>query len=449
MTHMFPEIFLGMSSMFLLFSPKRNPFSTSANNSKVRRLILGGRTVLTLLDLRNRACVSNILRTRMRRTSRRILLLHGESRTRAQAVSTNSRRRLEAPKEMSFRFLVTCRTRASMFLIRTESLLSMYLRLELQRLCRYVLTRRENQRAVEARLKYLILGAFRSGLLLLGLAMIYRRQGTLTFWPGSMSLPRNSMGGRVFSRGMALTRRGLFFKAGRRPFHFWVPDVYQGTPTLSRAYFRTVTKRGILGLLMTLPIPAARLWLVARVSMLLGVLGAIPQSHLKRLFRYSSIAQVGYMCLGLLGIQTLGKTRVVRFLGVYMITGLHRFRVFFAPPGYTTFADLEESTFLGLKVQMRRTFFSLAGIPPLLGFAAKARVLQHARQVGEYGRIRVALLSSVIGTFYSLKVIQILFFQEERLPCRQRRARKEIPRVLRRILSRPSLLIGTYLFSLL
>jgi len=417
MTQMFPEIFLIGRAIFLLFRDAKN-------RSKQGRRFLRIAAFLRLMDRRNRVCSTSLLRIRMRRRSRWILFLHSEKKR----------------KDIRFAFLVTRRTRAGMFMLRTESLLSIYLRIELQRLCRYVLTRRENQRAVEARLKYLLLGAFRSGLILLGLARLYRRQGTITLWP-MVGLFQES---ELARRGIVFLRAGLFFKAGRRPFHYWVPDVYQGTPTLTRAYFRTVRKRGILRLLLTLPIPARMLWRVRRRSMLIGVLGAIPQTHLKRLFRYSSIAQVGYMCLGLLGGSILGKSRVVRYIIIYMITSLHRFGVFARPSGYTTFSEIEASSFAGLKIQMRRVFFSLAGLPPLLGFRGKARVLQNALEVGERRRVRIALISSVLGVFYSLKIVRKLY--RSRLPCVELRRRKEISRTSRTFLCRPVILLATGLF---
>jgi len=424
MTRMFPELFLSLSAMYLLFLPKKEVRSSSHR----RRVFLGVRTFLSLIDLRNRACISSLLRTRMRRASAWILLLRG------------NQAHQERKAQSTFPFLIVCRTRAAMFMLRTDSLLSIYLRLELQRLCRYVMTRRENQRAVEARLKYLILGAFRSGLLLFGMALIYRSQATLTTWPRLSHGPEES----TLLRGLTFLRRGLFFKAGRRPFHFWVPDVYARSPTLTRTYFRTVRKRGILGVLMSLPLPTRMLWRVRCISMLLGVLGAIPQTHLKRLFRYSSIAQVGFMRLGLLGSSALGKTRVVRYILVYLRTGLHAFSIFLSPTSsgsITTFRDLKESMHGGLKLQVRITFFSLAGLPPLLGFFAKASVLQYAAELGEFRRVRIALLASIIGRYYSLKVIQRMYMDYQSIPCRSRRASKELGPILSSLLCTPSVLL--------
>jgi len=423
----FSEYFLSVRAMYLLFSSESRD---SYNLSKQRRIYRRRRSFLSLLDLRNRACVTSLLRTRMARRARWILFLH------ASTAKT---------KDRSFRFLILRSTRASMFMLRTESLLSIYLRIELQRICRYVLRRRENQRAVEARLKYLILGAFRSGILLFGLPLIYRRSGTLRIGCFATTIYESEL----FTAGMTLLRRGLFFKAGRRPFHFWVPDVYQGIPTLSRAYFRTVSKRRMLGLLLILPISTTRIWRVRRRSMLLGVLGAIPQFHLKRLYRYSSIAQVGYICLGLLsvekmsGVRTRATAGVIRYLLIYIRTTLHRFSVF-AVPSYTTFAHMQESSYVGMKVQMRLVFFSLAGIPPLLGFRAKARVLQNASYVGEMRRVRLALLASSIGVFYSLKMIQTMFYRPV-----SKTMRREIPRVQRTFLCRPVIFLTTGLFGLI
>nr|QIV68123.1 NADH dehydrogenase subunit 2 [Marsupiomonas sp. NIES 1824] len=420
MPWMIPETFLSVRAMYLLFAePSRNARRAQANPSKQRSLYLAIRASLRLLDLRDRACLTRVIRRTMRRGARWILLAHRPEQERKEG-------------KVSFSFLVTSRTRASMFMLRTESLLSLYLRLELQRLCRYVLVRRENQRAVEARLKYLILGAFRSGLLLLGLGMVYARQGTLLVWP---SLEERSP---LLRLRLSCVTRALFFKAGRRPFHFWVPDVYQGRPTLARAYLRTVRKRGIVGLLLTLPIPALGLWRRARRSMILGVFGAIPQSHLKRLFRYSSIAQVGYVFLGLLGV---GKTRVVRFLSIYLVTALHRFGIFLLPTPRTTFAHLHRSSSLAVKRQVTLTFFSLAGVPPLLGFVRKASVLQSARERGEMARVAVGLRASLVGAYYSLRVVQTLFAPLQELPCRVRLATKEVPSMLRGLLSSASLLL--------
>lgn len=399
----FPEIFLRVRAIFLLFK--------SSEVSKSRSLFARIRRFLSLLDRRDRRCMTRILRTCIRRRARWILL--------------------QPQPNSSFRFLISSSTRASMFLLRTESLLSVYLRMELQRLCRYVLMRRENQRAVEARLKYLILGSFRSGLFLLGIGMIYRREGTLVFWPKE-----------ELSLGLRLMARALFFKAGRRPFHFWVADVYQGAPTLSRAFLRSVRKRGILGLRMTLPIPSYRLWVVARSSMLIGVLGAIPQSHLKRLFRYSSIAQVGYVLLGLLGA---GKRRVVIFVRIYLRTVLHRFGIFLS---HTTFSQLQRSFSISFQTQVALTFFSLTGIPPLAGFLAKARVFQSARERGEFGRMVFRVIASILGAVYRLRIIQNLFFQMNSMPSQKRLSSKEIPRTRRRLLSTTSLLLTRGLFFL-
>ena len=376
-----------------------------------------------LLDLRNSACVSSVLRVCMSGCTTALLLLHSTSHTHGSS-----------EKGVPMRFLMLCRTAASMYMLRTDSLLSMYLCLELRRLCRYVMTRREHQRAVEAILKYLILGAFRSGLILLGMGLMYSTYGTVT-WPAAR------IQDPMYNAGLARFCRGLFFKAGRRPFHYWVPDVYAGTPTLTRAYFATVRKAGVLGLLASVPIPSTLLWVVRVWSMLLGVLGAIPQVNLKRMFRYSSIAQVGYMCLCLLGVQALGKTRMIYFMRIYMLSGLHRFGVFLH--GFTTYADLARNENRRLKFQVRLMFFSLAGIPPLLGFFAKARVLQYAWGVSEYILVFAALLSSVIGVTYSLKVVVSLYTTSLNGPCIEKKASVPVSPINRSLLCRSSTLLAS------
>lgn len=421
---MLPELFLCVRAMRVLLLPVRTTdVRTYGAVSRTRRRSRGLRTLACLSDLRNSACVSGVLRAMMRACTTALLLLHSTSAAHGPS-----------DKGMPMRFLMLCRTSASMYLLRTDSLLSMYLCLELRRLCRYVMTRREHQRAVEARLKYLILGAFRSGLILFGMALMYASSGVVA-WPSTDS--RDSL----YTVGVIRFTAGLFFKAGRRPFHYWVPDIYAGTPTLTRAYFATVRKAGILGLLASISIPSRFLWVVRAISMLIGVLGAIPQVNLKRMFRYSSIAQVGYLCLGLLGVQALGKTRIVYFLVIYMVTGIHRFRVFLH--GTTSYRDLAVSRHGSMNLSVALLFFSLAGIPPLMGFFTKARILQYAWGIHEYRLVGVALLSSVLGVVYSLQVVVSLYTSTLTRRCVETKASEVLSPIHRTLLRSASTVLGT------
>jgi len=325
-------------------------------------------------------------------------------------------------------------------MVSANNFLVVYVGLELMSLSLYALTalRRDHAVSTEAAMKYFVLGALASGFLLYGLSMMYGATGTLDI-PGVFeALHKGTANPQVLTFGLVFIVAGLAFKLGLAPFHMWVPDVYQGAPTAVTLLISGAPKLAAFGITFRILVEAlsgqANDWeemliVLSVASMALGNLAAIAQSNLKRLLAYSAIAQLGFMLLGftptVINFSTApaanGYSSALFYIVTYMVTTLGTFGLIMLL-SRNGFESEEISDFAGLArrspwiaMVMAAFMFSLAGIPPLVGFYAKFAVLQALVSTGNQGYIIlavVAVLLSLIGAYYYLRIVKTMFFDE-------------------------------------
>src|SRR6478735_513213 len=323
-------------------------------------------------------------------------------------------------------------------MISGSNFLVIYLGLELLTLCSYALValRRDNATSTEAAMKYFVLGAMASGFLLYGISMLYGATGSLDINEVFRVIGSGRVKHQVLVFGLVFIVAGLAFKLGAAPFHMWIPDVYQGAPTAVTLMIGSAPELAAFGIAIRLlvegMIPLALDWqqmlmLLAVASLLVGNLAAIAQSNLKRMLAYSTIAQMGFVVLGLAAGVVNGNTTNAQFaysasmfyIVTYVLTTLASFGIILllAREGFESdeiadLAGLNQRSPLYAGV-MAIAMFSLAGIPPLVGFYAKLAVLQAliASGQGLYIALAVfAVVMSLIGSFYYLRVVKVMYF---------------------------------------
>jgi len=317
-------------------------------------------------------------------------------------------------------------------MVSAGDLLTLYVGLELQSLAAYVLASfmRRDTRSAEAGLKYFILGALASGILLYGIALLYGFSGTTQFG-GIASVfrlpaPHEVQVGRLM--GLIFLLSGLFFKASIVPFHMWTPDVYEGAPTPVTAFFASAPKVAAVALLVRVAVealgPATEAWrqiisVVGIASIVWGALAAIVQTNIKRLLAYSSINNVGFAVLGLVAGTAEGVASVLFYMAVYIVMTLGSFLCVMQMRDaegnqVETIASLSglSRTRPWLAAAMAMFMFSLAGLPPLFGFWPKWEVFQAVVQIGWWPLAALGIAASVIGAYYYLKIVKIMYFDE-------------------------------------
>jgi NADH-quinone oxidoreductase subunit N len=329
--------------------------------------------------------------------------------------------------------LMLLATLGMLLMVSASSFLSLYMGLELQSLALYVLAafNRDHLRSTEAGLKYFVLGALSSGMLLYGISLIYGFTGSTDFATIATVTHHVGSGGGTPSLGVifgiVFLIAGLAFKVSAVPFHMWTPDVYEGAPTPVTAYFATAAKVAALCLFLRAiltPFPdLLHQWrqiivFISVLSMALGAIAAIGQTNIKRLMAYSSIGHMGYALLGLAAGTSLGARGVLIYLAIYVATNLGVFaciqamrRNGKAVEGIADLAGLAR-TDLKLAVLFAMLFLSLAGLPPLAGFFAKFYIFLAAIQAGLVVPAVLGVLASAIGLVYYLKVVKVMFFDE-------------------------------------
>jgi len=314
-------------------------------------------------------------------------------------------------------------------MVSANNMLTLYLGLELNSLAAYVLAAilRSNGRSAEAGLKYFVLGSRASGILLYGISLTYGFTGTTSFDGIRTALGAGPMSiGATF--GLVFVLSGLAFKVSAAPFHMWTPDVYEGAPTPVTAFFATAPKVAALALLMRVSLgafgaqPGAWQQIVIFASLLsivIGALGAIGQDSIKRLLAYSSINNVGFMLIGLAAGTSAGASAMLVYLAIYVVTSVAAFVVVLALRdeegiAIESIADLGglSRTRPGLALALAMVMFSLAGIPPLFGFWGKFVVFQAAVAAHLVVLAALGIAASVIGAYYYLKVVKVLYFDD-------------------------------------
>jgi NADH-quinone oxidoreductase subunit N len=310
--------------------------------------------------------------------------------------------------------------------------LTLYVGVELQSLAAYVLASfmRKDLRSAEAGLKYFVLGALASGILLYGISLIYGFTGT-TSYVGVATVMKGEMSlGLTF--GIVFVLSGLAFKISAVPFHMWTPDVYEGAPTPVTAFFASAPKVAAMAMLVRVAVsamgPATDAWqqiviFTALASIILGAVGAIGQTNIKRLLAYSSINNVGFALVGLAAGTEAGVAAVMSYMAIYLVMTLGSFLCVLQMRDENG-KSVEEIASLsglsqnrkGLAAALAIFMFSLAGIPPLFGFWGKFLVFDAAVAAGLLPLAAFGIAASVIGAFYYLKIIKTMYFDAPTAP---------------------------------
>ena len=332
----------------------------------------------------------------------------------------------EQAKIFEYAILVMLSTVGMMVLISSGDLIMLYLGLELMSLALYVVaaSHRDDTKSTEAGLKYFVLGALSSGMLLYGASLIYGFTGTVSF----AGIAAEAKGGNIgLLFGLVFLLAGLCFKVSAVPFHMWTPDVYEGAPTPVTAFFASAPKVAALAVFTRVALTAfpgiVPQWqqivvFVSIASMALGSFAAIGQKNIKRLMAYSSIGHMGFALVGLAAGTQQGAQGVLVYIAIYVAMTLGTFAIILAfkrngrpVETISDFAGLSRTNPV-LAFFFAMFLFSLAGIPPLAGFFAKFYVFLAAVKAGLFTLAVLGVLSSVVGAFYYLTIVKVMYFDE-------------------------------------
>ncbi|MEW6449983.1 MAG: NADH-quinone oxidoreductase subunit NuoN [Pseudomonadota bacterium] len=333
---------------------------------------------------------------------------------------------VEKQRTFEYAVLILLSTTGMGMLISAADLIALYLGLELMSLALYVVaaSNRDSVKSTEAGLKYFVLGALSSGMLLYGCSLIYGFTGTVSF-AGIAKASTHAGVGLVF--GLVFLFAGLCFKVSAVPFHMWTPDVYEGAPTPVTAFFAAAPKIAGIAIFVRVATTAfpgiVPQWqqivvFVAIASMVLGAFAAIGQRNIKRLLAYSSIGHMGFALVGLAAGTAEGVQGVLIYMAIYLAMTLGTFCVVLAmrrsDGAVENISDLAglARTHPGLAFFLGLLMFSLAGIPPLAGFFAKYYVFLAAINAGLYALAVIGVLASVVGAYYYLLIVKTMYFDE-------------------------------------
>ncbi|QXX73350.1 NADH-quinone oxidoreductase subunit NuoN [Methylovirgula sp. HY1] len=329
--------------------------------------------------------------------------------------------------KFEFPILVLLSTLGMSMLISAAGLIALYLGLELMSLALYVIAafHRDDRRASEAGLKYFVLGALSSGMLLYGASLLYGFAGTVSFAGIAATLKGAPGLGVIF--GLVFLMAGLAFKMSAVPFHMWTPDVYEGAPTPVTAFFATAPKLAAVAITVRVVMTAfpaiTTQWqqiviFISILSMALGSFAAIGQTNIKRLMAYSSIGHIGFALVGLAAGTQAGVAGVLFYMGIYLVMVLGTFAAILSMridgKPVELISDLSglARTDGAMAFFMAMMMFSLAGIPPLAGFFAKFYVFNAAIQAHLYGLAVIGFLTSVVAAVYYLRIVKVIYFDE-------------------------------------
>ncbi len=328
-----------------------------------------------------------------------------------------------------FHVLVLFALLGILVMISANGFLTLYLGLELLALCLYALVafNRDSANGAEAAMKYFVLGALGSGMLLYGISMIYGATGHLDFAPVAEAVAAAGTDNRILVFGLVFVIIGIAFKFGAVPFHMWMPDVYQGAPAPVALFLSSAPKVAAFAMAVRILVDALAglggdwsdiLIILSVLSMGLGNVVAIAQSNIKRMLAYSTISHVGFIFLGLLAATQEGYVAAMFYAVVYalMAAGAFGVLVMLSHQGFEA-ENLDDLKGLGdrdpwLAAMMTLVMFSMAGVPPLVGFMAKLLVLQAVIDIGLVWLAIVAVVFSIIGAFYYLRVVKMIYFDK-------------------------------------
>ena len=329
-------------------------------------------------------------------------------------------------RKFEYPILILLATTGMLMLISAADLIALYLGFELMSLSLYVMAAidRDNARSTEAGLKYFVLGALSSGMLLYGASLIYGFTGTVSFVGIAQAVGDGGLG---LTFGLVFLLAGLCFKVSAVPFHMWTPDVYQGAPTPVTAFFAAAPKVAAIAIFMRVSIAAfpgiALQWqqiivFVSIASMALGSFAAIGQRNIKRLMAYSSIAHMGFALVGLAAGTSDGIQGVLVYMAIYVAMTLGTFActISMRRQGKPV-EDISDLAGLARTKPVMAFFFavlmfSMAGVPPLAGFFAKFYVFLAAIQAGLFTLAVLGVISSVVGAYYYLMIVKTMYFDE-------------------------------------
>ena len=329
--------------------------------------------------------------------------------------------------QFEFPVLVLLSTLGILMLISADGLIALYLGLELMSLALYVLAayHRDNIKASEAGLKYFVLGALSSGMLLYGASLIYGFSGTVSFTGIAAAIKGGSGIGIIF--GLVFLMAGLAFKMSVVPFHMWTPDVYEGAPTPVTAFFASAPKIAAVAItlrVVSVAFPAiTSQWqqivvFMSIASMALGAFAAIGQTNIKRLMAYSSIGHMGFALVGLAAGTPQGVEGVMVYMAIYLVMTLGTFAIILAMRvkgvAVENISDLAglSKTSPTMAFLLAMLMLSLAGIPPLAGFFAKWYVFVAAIQAQLYPLAVLGVLASAVACYYYLRIVKLIYFDE-------------------------------------
>ncbi len=423
----FPLVFLaGMSLLLLLFGVLRKEDDfRSINSFAVFSLIAVAAVVCRFVDSRM-VGFGGLFVTDSFAAMMQVMVLLGAAVALIMSPGYVTR---EGLVRFEYPLLVMFSTLGMLVMITANDFITLYVGLELQSLPLYVLAamQRDNVRSTEAGIKYFILGALSSGMLLYGASLLYGYAGSTNFETLSVALSGDGQLQIGVIVGMVLVLSGLAFKISAVPFHMWAPDVYQGAPTSITAFFAIVPKIAALALLLRVVhgpfehmVDQWRQVVIALsvASMALGSIAAIAQSNIKRMLAYSSIGHVGFILLGLAAASNEGVKAIIIYAVLYMLMTAGAFAVVLMMKRKNEMVE-NIGDLAGLARQqpmlaaaMTILLFSMAGIPPLAGFFSKLFIFQAVIDAQLYALAIVGVIASVIGAYYYLRVIKVMYFDE-------------------------------------
>ena len=422
-----PEIFIALSIMFLLILGvfKKDSSKIIFNTSQLILLITAVITINETFSVNRVTLFKDSIVIDHMSSLMKIITLLGAFLV--LTISTNYLKTFKLFK-IEYPVLILCSVLGMMVMISSNDLIVFYMGLELQSLALYVLAtfNRDQLQSSEAGLKYFVLSALSSGLLLYGCSLIYGFSGSTNFDIISNQLNSNEY---VLTFGIVFIIVGLAFKISAVPFHMWAPDVYQGSPTSVTLFFTMVPKIAALTVFIRfLYVPFLNLIdqlqmiivFLSIASMLFGAIAAIGQTNIKRLIAYSSIGHIGYTLAGLATGTNEGIQSSIVYISIYIIMNLALFScLLMLKRNNKYYEDIEDLSGLSknhplLSLSLLVILFSLAGIPPLAGFFAKFYIFKAVIEQSMFFLAVVGLLSTVVAAFYYLRIIKIIYFDEEK-----------------------------------
>jgi NADH-quinone oxidoreductase subunit N len=422
-TLVLPELALALCGLVVLIAgviPKRDT-SYAINMAVLGALLLAG--VLVLAQPEGTAFAGQYVSDAFTKFTK-LLVIAGAALGILLALDWNAKQGLA---KFEYPILLLFSTVGMMIMLSANDLITLYIGLELLSLSLYVVAAfdRDNGRSAEAGLKYFVLGALASGLLLYGSSLVYGFSGTTNFDRIADAIGTAEAVPFGLVVGLVFVLAALAFKVSAVPFHMWTPDVYEGAPTPVTAFFASAPKVAAIGLLTRVAAgpfgDLAGQWqqiiiLCSLASMILGALAAIGQTNIKRLMAYSSIGHVGYALMGLAVGSELGVRALLVYMAIYLFTNVGAFAVLIAMRrNGQSLEKVDDLAGLGrtdpaMALAMTLFMFSMAGIPPLAGFFGKYFVIGAAIQGGFITLAVVGVLSSAVSAYYYLRVIKVMYF---------------------------------------